>query len=312
METRKVGRSGLSVSAIGLGCVDFGGRLDAAAAGELVTAALDQGISLFDTSDNYCEGRSEEVLGRALGPRRHDVVINTKFTGSLGQYRADGSRSFVIRSCEESLRRLGTDYIDLYSLHHPDPDTPIEETLDALDGLVRQGKVRYIGSSNLPGWQIADAEHTARSQGRQRFVAAQMEWNLLQREVEAEGVPACNHYGIGVMPFYPIASGLLTGKYRKGQRFPEGSRFATNDYYASVATAENLERVERLIAFAEARGHTILELAMTWLAARFGVASILIGASRSEQVASNVAALGDWLDPEDLAELDRLLAQAGA
>lgn len=308
MEYRKVGRSGLSVSAIGLGCVDFGNRLDQAASSELVSVALDQGVTLFDTSDNYCAGRSEEILGRALGPRRHEVIINSKFTGSLGQFRANGSRSFVIRSCDESLRRLGTDYIDLYSIHHPDPDTPIEETLDTLDGLVRQGKVRYIGSSNLPGWQIADAECTARASGGQRFVAAQMEWNLLQREVEKEIVPACNHYEIGVMPFYPIASGLLTGKYRKGESFPEGSRFAENEFYASVATPENFDRVERLIAFASERDHSMLELAMTWLGSRPGVASILVGASRGEQVKSNVAALGTWLTEDDLTALEGALA----
>lgn len=308
MEYRKVGRSGLSVSAIGLGCVDFGNRLDQAASSELVSVALDQGVTLFDTSDNYCAGRSEEILGRALGPRRHEVIINSKFTGSLGQYRANGSRGFVIRSCDESLRRLGTDYIDLYSIHHPDPDTPIEETLDTLDGLVRQGKVRYIGSSNLPGWQIADAECTARTSGGQRFVAAQMEWNLLQREVEKEIVPACNHYEIGVMPFYPIASGLLTGKYRKGESFPEGSRFAENEFYASVATPENFDRVERLIAFASERDHSMLELAMTWLGSRPGVASILVGASRGEQVKSNVAALGTWLTEDDLTALEGALA----
>jgi aryl-alcohol dehydrogenase-like predicted oxidoreductase len=308
MKVRKVGRSGLSVSAIGLGCVDFGNRLDRAASTKLVSAALEEGITLFDTSDNYCEGRSEEFLGRALGSRRHESIINSKFTGSVGRYRADGSRSHVIRACEESLRRLGTDYIDLYSLHHPDPSTPIEETLDALSGLVRQGKVRYLGSSNLCGWQITDAEYTARAKLGQAFVAAQMEWNLLQREVEQDIVPACNHYGIGIMPFYPIASGLLTGKYRRGHRFPEGSRLASNKYYASVATPKNLERVERLIAFAADRGHTILELAMTWLAGRPGVASILIGASRTEQVASNVAALGDWLDDDDLAALDAIFS----
>ncbi len=308
MEYRKVGRSGLSVSVIGLGCVDFGNRLDQAASSELVSVALDQGVTLFDTSDNYCAGRSEEILGRALGPRRHEVIINSKFTGSLGQYRANGSRGFVIRSCDESLRRLGTDYIDLYSIHHPDPDTPIEETLDTLDGLVRQGKVRYIGSSNLPGWQIADAEFTARASGGQRFVAAQMEWNLLQREVEKEIVPACNHYEIGVMPFYPIASGLLTGKYRKGESFPEGSRFAENEFYASVATPENFDRVERLIAFASERDHSVLELAMTWLGSRPGVASILVGASRGEQVKNNVAALGTWLTEDDLTALEGALA----
>jgi len=307
MDTRKVGRSGLSVSAIGLGCVDFGGRLDAKASAELVGSALDQGVTLFDTSDNYCEGRSEEILGRAVGARRNDVIINSKFTGSLGAYRANGSRSFVIRSCEESLKRLGTDYIDLYSIHHPDPDTPIAETLDALDRLVEQGKVRYIGSSNLPGWQIADAEHTARMAGGQRFIAAQMEWNLLQRSVETEAIPACNHYDIGIMPFYPIASGLLTGKYRKGESFPKGSRFADIEYYASVATADNLDRVEKLISFASDRGHSILELAMAWLGSRPGVSSILIGASRAEQVERNVAALGDWLTDEDLECLDGLL-----
>jgi aryl-alcohol dehydrogenase-like predicted oxidoreductase len=307
---RRVGRSALEVSSIGLGCVDFGGSLDEEASTGLVAAALDQGITLFDTSDNYCEGCSEEILGRALATRRQEVVIGTKFTGSVGQYRADGSREFVIRACEESLRRLGTDYIDLYTLHHPDPDTPIDETLGALDDLVGEGKVRYIGSSNLPGWQVAEAEHTARERGTQRFVAAQMEWSLLCREVEQEVVPACLHYGVGIMPFYPIASGLLTGKYRAGRGFPEGSRLATNAYYAAVATPENLERVERLIEFAAERDRSILELAMTWLAVQPGVSSILVGASRPEQIEKNVRATGDWLAEADLRALDTLLAKA--
>jgi aryl-alcohol dehydrogenase-like predicted oxidoreductase len=307
VEYRRVGRSGLSVSALGLGCVDFGDRLDPTTSAQLVDVSLDLGVSLFDTSDNYNAGRSEEILGRALGKRRREVVICTKFTGSLGQYRANGSRSFVIRSCEESLQRLGTDYIDLYTLHHPDPDTPIEETLGALDDLVRQGKVRYLASSNLPGWQTADAEHTARTRRVQRFVAAQMEWSLLRRDVEDEAIPACRHYGLGILPFYPIASGLLTGKYRRGEAYPEGSRFARNAYYASIATESNFEKVERLTAFAAERGHSILELAMSWLAGQRGVSSILIGASRPEQIEKNLSAMSWELGPEDHAAIDQLL-----
>jgi aryl-alcohol dehydrogenase-like predicted oxidoreductase len=296
----------LQVSAVGLGTVDFGRRLDAAKAQELVSAAIDSGITLFDTGDNYNDGRSEEILGKAIRGNRDDVVVSTKFTGR-DRFRSDGSWQYVIEACEGSLRRLGIDCIDLYTMHHPDPDTPIEETLLALEELIRQGKVRTIGSSNFAGWQVAEADHTATAANTSRFVACQMEWNLLKRHVEDEIVPACRHYDVSVMPFYPIASGLLTGKYRKDQSFPIGTRLADVDFYARVASSENLKKVEKLISFAEARSHSILDLAMSWLSGQGGVSSVLVGASSVGQLEKNAAAIGWKLSRADRDEIDGLL-----
>lgn len=307
MQYRKVANSDLEVSTVGLGTVDFGARLDEAAAKKLVAKALERGITFFDTGDNYNEGRSEEILGRALRPHRESVVITTKFTGGNRRFRADGSRSHVIAACEGSLRRLGVQCIDLYTMHHPDPDTPIEETLEALAELVRQGKVRHLAASNFFGWQIAEADHTAARLEIPRFIACQMEWNLLKRHVETEIVPACRHYEVSVMPFYPIASGLLTGKYTREKAFPMGSRFADVDFYAKVASANNFAKVEALTGFAEERGHSLLELAMSWLSGQRGVSTVLVGASSPEQLELNASAC-DWdLTTDERTTIDALL-----
>jgi len=309
LEYRRVADSDLEVSTVGLGTVDFGARLDEAAAREVIAKALDEGITFFDTGDNYNEGLSEEILGRALSGRRDDVVVATKFTGGNQRFRSDGSRAHVIDACEGSLRRLGVECIDLYSMHHPDPDTPIEETLLALDELVRQGKIRHIGTSNFSGWQIAEASHTAAKHGSARFIGCQMEWNLLKRHVEDEIVPACRHYDVSIMPFYPIASGLLTGKYTRGRAYPKGSRFADVDYYAQVASAGNFAKVEALTDFAEARGHSLLELAMSWLSGREGVSTVLVGASSPDQLERNANAVNWKLTADERSTIDGLLSE---
>jgi aryl-alcohol dehydrogenase-like predicted oxidoreductase len=309
MEHRQLGRSGLTVSAIGLGCNNFGMRIDEAASSAVVHEALERGITLFDTAESYGAGRSEEFLGRALGKRRDEVVIATKF-GMLhapGPRQAAGSRREVIRACEASLRRLDTDVIDLYYEHIRDPRTPLEETLEALSELVRQGKVRYVGSSNVFGWQVADADHVARQHGLARFTACQFEWNLLQRSAETEVAPACRRFGVGIIPYFPLASGLLTGKYRTGQDFPAGSRLAEMPYFASIASPENLRRVERLSAVAEEHDHCVLELALSWLLAQKGVGSVIAGATSAAQVVANTTA-ADWiLDDKIRQEVERAL-----
>lgn len=298
MRISTVGRSGLKVSALGLGCNNFGMKIDRAAAAGVVGAALEAGVTLFDTADIYAKGRSEEILGAVLGSRRDDVVIATKFGGPTapGPYGSGSSRRYIVRACEESLRRLGTDHIDLYYQHYPDPETPVEETLRALDDLVRAGKVRYAAASNLAGWQVADAAHTARAAGTPGFAAVQVEWNLLAREAEREIVPAAEHFGVGVVPYFPLASGLLTGKYRQDTDFPEGSRLASLPYFASVATDANFAAVERLRALADETGRTMAGLALSWLAAQPPVPSVLVGATSAEQITSNAAALEELSD----------------
>ncbi len=310
MEYRSVADSGLRVSAVGLGTVDFGQRLDSVQSETLVLAAIDAGITLFDTGDNYNDGLSEEFLGKAIRGHRDQVVVSSKFTGR-DRFRSDGSRRFVIESCEGSLRRLGIGCLDLYTRHHPDPDTPIEETLRALDELVEQGKVRAIGASNFSGWQVAEADHVAVAAQTSRFVACQMEWNLLKRHVEDEIVPACRHYDVSVMPFYPIASGLLTGKYGKDRPLPAGTRLGDLDFYARVASTRNFDKVGALTEFAEARGHTILELAMSWLSGRAGVSSVLVGASSAQQLEKNAEAIGWNLSAEERSDIDALIEDLG-
>jgi aryl-alcohol dehydrogenase-like predicted oxidoreductase len=310
MQFRNLGRSGLIVSAVGLGCNNFGGRIDLDASRKVVDRAIDVGITLFDTADIYGDmGGSETVLGKVLGGRRKDIVLATKFGGAMDK---DGvlkgaSRRYIMAAAEASLQRLQTDWIDLYQLHLPDPRTPIEETLRALDDLIRQGKVRYVGSSNLAGWQIADAEWTAREAGFARFVSAQDELSLVARRIEKDVVPAVEAYGLGFLPYFPLASGLLTGKYRRGESLPPGTRLANNlglaERYASEA---NLEKVEELRAFAEARGRSLLELAFSWLLARPFVSSVIAGATKPEQVVANVAAIGWKLSAEDMAAVDRI------
>lgn len=304
MEYRAIGRSGLDVSLAGLGCNNFGQRIGEAESIAVVEAALDAGIRFFDTADVYGGGRSEELLGRALAGRRPDVVIATKFgyrTGP-GHDQGGGSRSSVIASCERSLRRLGTDWIDLYFLHVPDPDTPIGETLEAMDRLVEQGKVRYLGCSNFAAWQIADAQGFARDRRYRGFVSAQNEWSLLERGIEGEVVPACEHHGLGILPYFPLAGGALTGKYRRGERFEEKSRFGNREarqgMFGHFVSDVSLAKVERLEKVARETGHTLLALALSWLASQPVVSSVIAGATRPEQVASNVAATRGDLDPE--------------
>jgi len=311
MRFRHVGESGLVVSVVGLGTNNLGMKLDADESREVVHAALDEGITLFDTSDSY--GASEQRLGEALAGARDDVVIATKFGSDTRRrgndngedWGARGSRRYVRRAVESSLRRLSTDWIDLYQLHRPDPDTPIEETLSALDDLVREGKVRYLGSSNFTGWQVADAEWTARSRGLERFVSAQNEYNWLERGIETDLVPALERYRIGLLPYYPLASGVLTGKYRRGEQPPAGSRIAAWGR-ESTLTDTVFDVVERLEAFAAERGIGLLDVAVGGLAARPAVASVIAGATSPEQVKANVAA-GAWQPGgADLAALHEL------
>ncbi len=313
MRYRSLGTSGLLVSVVGLGCNNFGGRLDVSGRRAVVDAAIDAGITLFDTADIYGgEGASESLLGEVLPGRRDQVVLATKFghrkvdMGYGPAAGAKGGRSYIKRAVTASLRRLRTDYIDLYQVHTPDPATPIEETIVALDELVTEGKVRYIGHSNLTGWQIADAEHVARGLGRSRFISAQNHWSLLERSAEAEVVPAARHFGLGVLPYFPLANGLLTGKVRRGMEIPEGIRLAEAKRRASV-TDEKLDRVEALIAWAQAQGVGILEVAIGGLAAIPGCASVIAGAMTAEQVKANASA-GEWVPSESQrAELDNIV-----
>lgn len=314
MEYRTLGHSGLRTSLAGLGCNNFGQRIGDAESIAVVHAALDAGIGFFDTADVYGGGRSEALLGRALGSRRHEALIATKLGYRLGQdpNQGGGSRRNVVASCESSLRRLGTDYIDLYLLHVPDPQTPLDETLDAMTRLVEQGKVRYLGCSNLAGWQIADAAGIAREGGRQGFVAAQNEWSLLERGIERAVVPACERFGLGILPYFPLAGGALSGKYRRGEAFDATSRFGkaearTGPFGRFVAPAA-LERVERLEQVARTSGRTLLELALSWLASRPVVASVIAGATRPEQVARNVAATRSDLAADVFEAVEKALA----
>lgn len=312
MEIRNLGRSGLRVSAIGLGCNNFGGRIDLEASRRVVHAALDAGITLFDTADVYGErGGSETALGAILGPRRKEIVLATKFGMAMSDdgTRKGGSRRYVMQAAEDSLRRLKTDWIDLYQLHDTDPLTPIEETLRALEDLIRAGKVRYIGCSNLAAWRVVEAVWTARSLGLSGFVSCQDELSLLVRRHEAELIPAMRAHGLGLLPYFPLASGLLSGKYRRDQPLPEGARLTRTPRLAErYLTEANWTKAERLADFAAARGRSLLELAFSWLLAREPVASVIAGATRPEQIAANVAAGGWKLDAEELAEVDRLTA----
>ncbi|MGI5246499.1 aldo/keto reductase [Dactylosporangium sp. CA-139066] len=309
MRYQRLGRSGLTVSAVGIGCNNFGGRIDATRAAEVVDAALEHGITLFDTADVYgaTAGASEEALGAALGKRRDGAIVATKFgmdtRGAYGpDWGARGGRRYIVRAAEASLRRLGTDYIDLYQMHCPDPQTPLEETLAALDDLVRSGKVRYIGHSNFSGWQAADAAWIAQTRHLTPFVSAQNRYSLLDRTVEANLVPALEHFGLGLLPFFPLELGLLTGKYRRGDAPPPGSRLAREGFERVLADAP-WDRIERLAAFAEERGLDLLTVAIGGLAAKPAVASVIAGATTAEQVAANVAAAAWQPTAEDMAAL---------
>ncbi len=316
MDKRNLGRSGLQVSAVGLGCNAFGGRLDVGASRKVIHAALDLGITLFDTSDLYGDdygvpSGSELCLGEVLADRRKDVILATKFGNERHSYGAGvkggASRYVVMRAVEESLRRLRTDWIDLYQIHKFDPRTPLEETLRALDDLVRQGKVRYIGCSNFSAWQTVEAQWTARHLNLHGFVTCQNEYSVLVRDVERELLPAMRAHGLGMLPYFPLAAGLLTGKYRRNVRPSDEMRLAHNKRWADRFMIDaNWTKLERLEEFCAERGHNILELAMSWLIAQPIVSSIIAGATKPEQVRVNVESTKWKLTAEEMAEIDRL------
>jgi aryl-alcohol dehydrogenase-like predicted oxidoreductase len=306
MTYRQLGVSGLTVSTVGLGCNQIGRKLDLDATIALVDAAIDAGVTLFDTADIYGDGASEDLLGQALQGRRDQIVLATKFGMSqqgrlLPEHEARGSRRYIRAAIEASLRRLRTDHVDLYQMHQPDLRTPIEETLDALDELVREGKVRYLGSSNFAGWQIVDADWVARSGSTARFISAQNRYSLLERAAEDDVVPASDHVGVGLLPYYPLANGLLTGKYHRGESAPAGSRLAER---APILAAANWDAVEGLERLAAERGVTILHLAIGGLAAQPAVTSVIAGATSPAQLRANVEA-GSW-EPtaDDLIAID--------
>ena len=304
MRYRPRGRSGLLVSVVGLGCYNFGGRLDLDGARAVVDAALDAGVTLLDTADVYGgQGGSETILGQLLEGRRDEVVVATKFGMSMGgqsERELRGSRRYIRRAVEASLQRLRTDYIDLYQYHRPDGTTPVAETLEALSELVTEGKVRYVGCSNFAAWQLIDAEWISQSGGLRRFISAQNEYSLLERGAEAELLPACERHGIGVLPYFPLANGLLTGKYRRGEPAPAGTRLAGR---AGILDHADFDRIEALEAFAAAAGRSLLDLAIGGLAAQPAVSSVIAGASTADQVRANVAA-GAWVpDAEALEQL---------
>jgi aryl-alcohol dehydrogenase-like predicted oxidoreductase len=300
MTYRHLGDSGLMVSTVGLGCNNFGMRIDAAATERVVGAALEHGITMFDTSDSY--GDSEIFLGKALGSRRDEIVLATKFGSDLRgangpDWGARGSRRYIRKAIERSLLRLGTDYIDLYQMHMPDPSTPIEETLSALSDLVHEGKVRYIGNSNFAGWQIADADWIARTNGSVRFISAQNHYNLIDRGAETDVLPACERFELGQLPYFPLASGLLTGKYQRGVAAPADGRIAAW-HMDSMLSDENFDKVDALSTFANERGLSLLQVALGGLASRPAVASVIAGATSPEQIVANVEA-GLWSPSAD-------------
>lgn len=311
MEFRNLGRSGLRVSVVGLGCNNFGWRIEVEPSRKVVHKALDLGINLLDTADMYGDGQSEDMLGQILGPRRKDVVLATKFAGSFTGM-TDGpftSRRYIMGAVEASLKRLRTDWIDLYQIHWPDPRTPMEETLRALDDLIHQGKVRYIGLSNHPAWQVADAQWIAKHHHLNSFVSCQDEYSLLVRGVEKELVPAMRAFGMGLLPYFPLASGLLTGKYKKDSAPDAESRFGSasmgrlGSRYMTETNWPIVEKLEKLVA---SRGRSMLELAFSWLLSNPTVPSVIAGATKPEQIEQNVKAATWTISTEDLAEIDKI------
>jgi aryl-alcohol dehydrogenase-like predicted oxidoreductase len=312
MEYRALGRSGLQVSVVGLGCMNFGMMNDQAQAAAIVGRAIELGINFFDTADVYGNrGSSEEYLGKALGARRAEIIIATKFAGPMSAehgWMQGGSRRWIMRAVEGSLRRLGTDYIDLYQMHRADTSVPIEETLGALDDLVRVGKVRYVGCSNFAGWQIADAAWTARARHSNAFISAQNRYSVISRDIEKEVAPAAAAHGLGIIPYFPLESGLLSGKYRAGESFPADSRLAKWGQWAAAAfaSADRMDKVGRLSALCDRYDHTLLQLAMGWLAGRGCVASVIAGVTSVKQLEQNVAAAQWRGSVEELAEIDKI------
>ena len=310
MEYKNLGRSGLQVSAVGLGCNNFGMRIDADQTKIVVEKAIEVGITLFDTADIYGgRGKSEEFLGAALKGKRRNVVVATKFAGPMGDGSlwSGGSRRYIFDAVDASLSRLQTDYIDLYQIHFPDVKTPIEETLRALDDVVRAGKVRYIGCSNFTGWQVVESHWISETKNLSAFVSAQNQYNLLDRRIERELAPACEKYGLGILPYFPLASGFLTGKYRPGEKPAEGTRLAAWGPRGEQMLSEpNFGTLTKLEDFAQQRGHTMIDLAFSWLASHSFVPSVIAGATKPEQVEQN-ARSADWrLTPEEMAEVDRI------
>ena len=309
MKYRQLGLSGLQVSAIGLGTNNFGRRLDAAATETVVHAALDAGVNMIDTSNSYGDGQSEEFIGRALKGRRNEAVLATKVSSrvSEGPNNAGNSRKHIYDQVDIGLRKLRTDYIDLYQIHWWDPNTPIEETLRALDELIRAGKVRYAGCSNFAAWQVCESHWTAKTLGINGFVSMQPHYSMLYRKPEEEMIPFCEKYGIGILPYYPLENGFLTGKYRRDQPAPDGTRLAEND--RGALTSRNFDILEGLEGFAAERGHTILELAFAWLLASPMVSSVIAGATRVEQVEANAASATWSLTAEEVEEVNAILGE---
>jgi aryl-alcohol dehydrogenase-like predicted oxidoreductase len=309
LEHRKLGKSDLQVSVVGLGCNNFGfvANMDVAASRKVIDKAIDSGVNFFDTSDSY--GTSENILGEVLGERRKQIVLATKFGSKLNALgeKSGASRGYILAECEESLRRLRTDWIDLYQIHYPDSATPIEETLRAMEDLVKHGKVRFIGCSNFSAAQLEEAENTAQAKGLASFVSSQDEYSLLVRKIEREQLPVIEKHGLSELPYFPLASGLLTGKYKKGHAPEKGTRLgekqALADRYLHDA---NHDKVERLEHFAKEHGHTLLELAFSWLVAHPAVASVIAGATKAEQIEANAKAANWELSPAEMAEVDRI------
>jgi aryl-alcohol dehydrogenase-like predicted oxidoreductase len=304
LEKRKIGS--LEVSVVGLGCNNFGKRLGYDATVLVIDAAIEAGINFLDTADVYGETKSEEFIGRALRDRRNEVVIATKFGSRIDDTRKGAKPDYVRRACDDSLKRLATDHIDLYQLHRPDPTTPIADTLGALDELVRAGKVREIGCSNFSAEQLREANSVVAA-GNARFVSVQNEFSLLHREPEKEVIPECRRLGIAFIPYFPLSSGVLSGKYRKGKPAPPGSRIGSG-WNSDILTPHNLQIVESLIAFAAPKGHTILELAISWLARHEVVASVIAGATKPEQVRANAAAASWKLSEAEMREVEGIIS----
>lgn len=306
MKYKNLGTSGLRVSIAGLGCNNFGAKCDEDQTKAVVHKALDEGITFFDTADIYSRGASETLLGKALAGKREEVIVATKFCGPMGdgEFMKGASRRYIMQAVEASLDRLDTDYIDLYQIHFPDVTTPIEETLSALDDLVHAGMVRYIGCSNFSGWQLVEANRMAKEMGLTSFISAQNHYSLVERNVERELVPAAEAYGVSVLPYFPLACGLLTGKYKKDEDAPENTRFALRAQLGDMfGTDQNFDIVDKLDDFARARNKTVLDLALGWLGSQKSVGSVIAGATTSEQIEQNAAGANWELTPEEAEEV---------
>ncbi len=306
MEYRNLGRSGMQVPVAGLGCNNFGGRIDYEQTVAVLDKCIELGVTFLDTADVYGNrGGSEELMGRALKGRRHEVLLATKFASPMGEgpgFRG-ASRGYIMNAVRESLRRLQTDYLDLYQVHNPDPNTPTDETMRALDDLVRMGHVRYTGCSNYSGWQLVESQLTARSFHGTEFVTAQNQYSLLDRRIEKDVLPVCVKYGVSMLPYFPLASGFLTGKYQRGADRPQGTRLAAGPMADRIMTDRNWDMLDKLESFAAGRGKTVLDVALAWLAAQPGVDCVIAGATRPDQVEANVRALEWKMTPEEVAEV---------